>query len=82
MVFKIKGFTKILGNILLLENNMQKVYGALIWVRKGKRENGLTRRQVDLGEERKGKRENGPTRRDWPPRGFRKFKSTSNSNEF
>jgi hypothetical protein len=80
MVVKIKGFTKILGNILLLENNMQKVYGGLIWVRKGMRENGPTRRQVDLGEERKGKRKNGPTRRDWPSRGFRKFKSTSNSN--
>jgi hypothetical protein len=31
---------------------------------------------------RKEKRENGPARRDWSERGFGKFTSTSNSNEF
>jgi hypothetical protein len=33
-------------------------------------------------EVRKGNRENEPARRDWPKRGFWKFTSTSNSNEF
>jgi hypothetical protein len=31
---------------------------------------------------RKGKKENGPARRDWHERGFGKFASTLNSNEF
>jgi hypothetical protein len=31
---------------------------------------------------RKGKRKNGPARRDWPERGFGKFTSTMNLNEF
>jgi hypothetical protein len=46
-------------------------------------ENNMKRKVYNRGiGVRKGKRKNWSARRDWLERGFQKFMSTSNSNEF